>query len=259
MAEKNTSTTHAARRVGYVLAFAALCVGLVVAIGIPSAGATRAKVMGKTKHTPAPSCGDRKDPKACSVVGRVTGYMTVADGKKHPFNVFQNGKIVAWAIDVSRPIQKKFEQRSYFGTLFENKKFGKTPTARLAVLKRKEKHKFKLIRQSKTVELGGTLGHKEIFTLDAPLKVRKGQVVALTYPTWAPNFQYTGLSTQGNQWRGSRVKDHCEPKDPTSDKSKARFARKSHPHEKVGSTRTYECNYTGGRILYWAYFVPNKK
>src|SRR3954447_2362083 len=260
MAETKTSTSHPRRRAVYVLAFAALCIGLVVAIGIPSAGAKRANVMGKTKHTPVPSCGNKKDPDACSVVGRVTGYMTVADGNKHPFNVFKNGKIVAWAIDVSRPLQsKKFPQRNYFGTLFGNDKFGKRPTARLAVIKRKEKHKFKLIRQSKTVELGSTLGHKQIFTLDKPLKVRKGQVVALTYPTWASNFAFQGLDTKGNQWRGSRTKDHCEPKHPNKDSSKRRFAKKSRPQEKVGSTRPYECNYTGGRILYWAYFVPSKK
>jgi hypothetical protein len=257
MADKTKSTTTT-RRVAYVLAFAAVCATLVAVIGISSAGARKATVIGKSKQTPAPSCGDKNDPKACSVVGRVTGYMTVADGQKHPFNVFKDGKIVAWAIDVSKPFEKKYGQRTYFGTLFENDKFGKTPTARLAVIRRKAPHRFKLLRQGKTVELGGELGHKEVITLKKPLRVHKGDVIALTYPTWAPNFAYQNLSTNGNAWRGSRVKKHCAPKHDT-DASKRRFAQKSHPHEKVGSTRTYECNYTGGRILYWAYFVPNQK
>ena len=84
-----------------------------------------------------------------------------------------------------------------------------------------------------------------------------GQVVALSYPTWAPNFA-SAVSPSQNQWRASRKKDNCAPKKNT-DASKRRFARNSHAHQKVGSTRSYDCNYTGGRLLYWAYFVPSKK
>ena len=38
------------------------------------------------------------------------------------------------------------------------------------------------------MKLSGALGRKEIFTLDKPLRIRKGQTVALTVPTWASNF-----------------------------------------------------------------------
>lgn len=243
-----------------LLVFAGLCVGLTAAIGISTAGATKATIIGKTKSTPPPSCGNKKQPTACNAVGRVTGYMTVADGKKHPFNVFQNGKIVAWSIDLSKPFQtKKYPQMDFLGTLFENNKFGKSPSARLAVLKRKEKHKFKLIRQSKAIDLNSFLGSKQTFTLNKPLHVRKGQVVALTYPTWASNFAYQNISADGNQWRASRDGKHCSPKHPNNAKSVHRFARKSSAQQKVGSTRPYECNYSQGRLLYWAYFVPSKK
>jgi hypothetical protein len=259
MGEMKTTTN--ARRIAVALALAALCAALIGAIGISSAGARKAAVLGKTKHTPGPSCGDRKHPKDCSVVGRTTGYMTIADGKKHPYNIFKDGKIVAWAIDVSKPLEKKYGQRTFFGTLFGNDKLGKGPTARLAVLKRKAKHKFKLKHQSTTVDLRSVLGHKETFTLDKPLRVRKGDVVALSYPTWAPNFNShdfnPSISVDGNQWRASRKKDNCAPKKDT-DRAKRRFARASHAHEKVGSTRSYDCLYKGGRLLYWAYFVPNK-
>jgi hypothetical protein len=260
MIEKRTTSRSGTRRVVSLLAFAALCVGLTAAIGIPSAGASKATVIGKTKNTPPPSCGDKQNPDACNAVGRVTGYMTVADGKKHPFNVFQNGKIVAWSIDLSRPFQtKKFPQREFLGNLFQNKTFGKSPSARLAVIKRKEKHKFKLIRQSKPIDLSQFLGSKQTFTLNKPLRVKKGQVIALTYPTWASNFVYQHINVSGNQWRASRVKKHCEAKNPNSQKSVHRFVRKSHSQQKVGSTRPYECNYSQGRLLYWAYFVPDKK
>ena len=112
MTDMTTRSRSATRRIVTLLAFAALCIGLTAAIGITSAGARKATVIGKTKNTPPPSCGDKKHPKACNVVGRVTGYMTVAVGEKHPFNVFKNGMIVAWAFDISKPLKtKKYQQR----------------------------------------------------------------------------------------------------------------------------------------------------
>jgi hypothetical protein len=258
MTHRRTRDRGATRRLAALLAFAALCVGLTAAIGISTAGAKKATIIGKTKSTPPPSCPNLKNQALCQVVGRTTGYMTVAAGKKHPFNVFKDGKIVAWAIDLSKPADtKKAPQRSFFGNLFENKEWGTHPTARLAVLKRKAKHKFKLLKQSPTIDLQHDLGTKQVITLQKPLHVHPGQVVALSYPTWAPNFA-SAVSSSQNQWRASRKKDNCAPKKNT-DASKRRFARNSHAHQKVGSTRSYDCNYTGGRLLYWAYFVPSKK
>jgi hypothetical protein len=255
-----TTTTHPnLRRFGLAIAFAGLLAALVALIGLSPADATNAKVIGKTKQTPGPACPNRNHPLRCQVVGRVTGFMTVADGQKRPFKVRRNGKLVAWAMDLSKPADsKKFPQRNVFGTLFGNKELGKAPTARLAVLKRKEKNRYALVRQSKTVELTGSLGQKQIFTLNKPLTVRKGQIVAVTYPTWAPNFAHRHITLEGNQWQASRTKDNCAPKN-SSDKARDRFVRNSHSQQKVGSQHTYGCHYTGGRLLYWAYFVPKKK
>jgi hypothetical protein len=263
MGETRTTRHTAKRRTAYVLGFAALCAALVAAIAISSAGASTAKVIGHTKHTPNPSCPNVKDTNKCNVIGRVTGFMTVADGRDHPFRVARDGKLVAWAVDLGKPVNKhkgqNLGQRKYFGTLFENKEFGKQPTGRIAVLKHKDHASYKLLRQSPVVELGGTLGRKEVFTLKKPLTVRKGNIVAFTSPTWTPNFTDIGLSAKDNKWRGSRKKDNCGPKDPTSDASKRRFARSSHAQQNVGNTRDYQCSYSGGRILYWAYFVPGGK
>lgn len=263
MGETRTITPSRKRHAAKALGFAALCAMLVVAIGMPSAGASRAKVIGHTKHTPRPSCPNVKNTAHCNVIGRVTGFMTAADGKDHPFRVSRDGKLVAWAVDLGNPVNKhkgqNLGQRTYFGTLFENKDFGKQPTGRIAVLKHKGGRSYKLLRESPVVELGGLFGRKEIFTLDKPLTVRKGSIVAFTSPTWTPNFTDIHLSEKGNKWRGSRKRGNCGPKDPTSDASKRRFARNSHAQQNVGSTRTYECAYSGGRILYWGYFTPTKK
>jgi hypothetical protein len=258
MGETRTTTPVRRRRAVYVAAFAVLCAALVTVVGVTSAGASRAKVIGKTKHTPGPTC-----PKRCNGIGRVTGFMTEADGQKHPFNVFKDGKIVAFAVDLGKP---KKSQRSSLAGYFQNKQYGKAPTFRLSILKHvngKRSHDYKLVRQSPVVNVKSVLGRKQIFTLDKPLSVRKGQVVAMTSPTWVVNFfwwarqQQSGI--QNNKWRGSRQKGECQAKDPTDPKSVRRWARKSHPQQKVGSTHTYGCLYSGGRLLYWAYLVPNKK
>ena len=58
--------------------------------------------------------------------------MRIADGQRFPFQVRKNGKIVAYALDLSRPNKK---QRNFFGKVFKNHRFGTAPTARLAVIK----------------------------------------------------------------------------------------------------------------------------
>ena len=189
--------------------------------------------------------------------------MTVADGDKHPFNVFKDGKIVAFAVDLGKP---KKDQRNSLAGYFRNKQYGNAPTVRLAVLKHvsgKGSHDYKLLRQSPVVNVNGVPGRKQIFTLNQPLHVGKGQIVALTYPTWGTNFAWWRQGQQrqvaGNKWRASRKKSGCQAKDPSSPSSVQRWARKSHPQQKVGSSHNYGCLYSGGRLLYWAYFVPSKK
>ncbi len=111
-----------------------------------------------------------------------------------------------------------------------------------------KRKKYRLLRQSPTVKLGSALGRKQIFTLDKPLRIRKGQVVAITIPTWASNFALN-VSSADNQWRASRKKGQCNT-------SKIPIAKKSRPQQKVGSVRHYSCDYTAARLLYWAYYVP---
>jgi hypothetical protein len=239
------------RRARQALAFAALCAALVGLSLVSLAGAQNATVLGKTKRTPKPACPNRQQPENCEVVGRVTGFPLVASGEKRPFKVRRNGRIVAWAVDLSRPTKA---QRNGVGTLFRSNRFGKVPTARLAVIRHRKRHRYRLLRQSPTVRLSGALGQKQLITLDRPLRVRRGQIVALTYPTWAPNFAHNGLSTRRNRWRASRSRRACAPKsgDPSDIRA---FARNSRPQRKIGGTRGYGCDYTGARLLYWAYYV----
>jgi hypothetical protein len=239
-------------RVRHALAFAAVCALLLAAAMVASAGAAKVRTLGKTRHTPPPDCPTDTASRPCEAIGSVTGFQLVADGQKNPFQADRDGKIVAYALALSRPNK---DQRNFFGTLFKNSEFGTHPSARIAVLKRVARHKYKLLRQSRAVTLDSAMGHTEIFTLDNPLGIRKGRLVGLTVPTWAPNFA-SPLNRRANEWRASRTKDNCAPKSGSSSDVKE-FARKSRPQQKIGSTRIYACDYRGARLLYWAYYVPS--
>ena len=201
------STTGRPRRARQALALAALGAMLVGLSVVSLAGARDAKVLGKTKHTPNPDCPTDTQRHPCEGVGSVTGFPLVAGGEKRPMKVPENGKLVAWAIDLSRP---KKSQRDFFGDLFKSEKLGKKPTARIAVIKHMKRHDYKLLRQSPVVNLSGALGRKQLFTLDKPLRIRKGQVVALTVPTWASNFA-SHIHRNKNRWRASRSRRNCAP------------------------------------------------
>ena len=60
----------------------------------------------------------------------------------------------------------------------------------------------------------------------------RGQVVALTIPTWAPMFAFN--VAEDNTWRGSRLPEHCSSKEDIQG---------GHPQQGVGKTKTYGCYY----------------
>ena len=71
------------------------------------------------------------------------------------------------------------------------------------------------------------LGTRQTYTLNQPLKIRKGEFLALTIPTWAPSFA-VNLGSNTNVWRSSRDAGKCSG----TDNIKA-----GKPQQKVGSAR----------------------
>ena len=220
----------------------------VLASGADPATAARAKVLGKTKKTPGPSCPGKKGA-ACEAVGSVSGFQTRAGGAKNPFKVPRNGRLVAWSVDISRP--KPAEQR-FFGKLYRDESFGTDPSARVSILEPRGKKKYKLKRHTPSVDLSDYLGQKPIFTLGNPLSIKKGDVIALTLPTWLSDFAVE-LRPAKNAWRASRGGDACDI--GTDTKKQRKNLRKSKPQEQVGSTRPYGCGYRGARLLYWGFYT----
>ena len=211
----------------------------VIARGAAPAGAAKAKVLGSTKSTPNASC-----PNSCTAIGSVTGFQTIADGKKQPFKVREDGHVVAWSVDLGKPDK---EQKTFFGDLFGDNEFGDKSSARLAILKPKGNSEFKLKSQSPAVQTSAESGRQPVYTIKDPLRVKKDDIVAITVPTWSANF-VAGLSRNDNSWRASRSPKKCT--DKLSD------VKASKPAEEVGKSRRFGCEFRGSRVLYWAYMVP---
>jgi hypothetical protein len=263
-----TSFPHPKLLLG-ALAVLAAAVGLALVAGT-AVGANAERIGPKKSAKPVcPSPTKRSYPsyKACTAFGHVTGFQMSAAGENGVYKVRRDGRIVAWAIDTGKPrardVKKDGQTYSAERPVFEQKlpdetfdRFGGNPTAGISILRPEGKGKFKLTKSSPILELNDVLGEASIYTLQKPLRVKKGTIVALTTPTWVTNF---GLATPNGKsslprsykWRASRRPNRCD--------SEADLTTNSKPHVKKGTSKKYGCVYKGAQILYWAYFVPNSK
>lgn len=178
--------------------------------------------------------------RGCQAIGRVTGFQTGAGHRDGLFRVPFLGKVVAWSLNVARP--KRSE------VVFFNRFFGGRPKARIAILRRVPgaKLRFKLVRQGPTRLLSPYRGRRVTFAVEDPLWARRGDIVALTFPTWAPVLATGG----GGRWLGSRHDGACVA--PADQKA-------GHPQQLPGSVRGYGCAYRGGRLTYSATVAKARK
>ena len=225
---------------------AASLLAIVLAGGTASA-APKVVVLGAA--TPAtPSC-----PTNCQAVGKTTGFQVAITGAKNPFIVPVRGTIVAWSIKTGAPSTKPNPQNNNQSDFdFFNTTFGGNPTARISVLKPIQKQIkvgkpiYQLKKQSPVEDLTDFLGQTTTFTLDAPLRVKPNQIVALTVPTWAPAFAVN--QSADTRWSASRPKGKCTE---TAD------ILAGSAQQDLGSQRTYGCSYSTARLLYSATVVAD--
>jgi hypothetical protein len=247
-AETKSTLRHAWALVGA----ACLLAGL-VAVAYPGAADSaplRVVTLGQTPETPPASCPGKivnnVEVTPCRVEGHVTGFQSIADGLARPYEVPFEGKIVAWSITLAKPSTAETDTTTDEVGFF-NDFLGTPSQARIGVLRpvgESNPPKYKLVRQSPVEILNPYFGSTPVFALDHPLTVLKGQVVALTIPTWAPMFAFN--VSADNTWRGSRLPEHCASKEDIQG---------GHPQQGVGKTKTYGCYYSNARLLYTATIV----
>jgi hypothetical protein len=220
------------------IAALAACLSLLVCLvgGASAADKTKTTVtLGSTATMPDPSCPETP----CQAVGSVTGFQVSTSQGQLPFRVPRSGRVKSWTLTLSQPTPS---QRSFF-----NGFFGTPPEARLAILRRVPETnppRYNLRSQGSIHVLSPYLGQTVKFS--ANLRVRKGDIVGLTVPTWAPAFAQ-GLPAN-NAWRASREAGKCV---------NATDVRQGEPQQKVGTRATYGCRYSTARLLYTATVVED--
>jgi hypothetical protein len=232
---------------------AALVAVLAVGVGMLAAGAaTGADAMqfGKQRERLKPDCTN--DPKlgSCTAIGSVTGFINKLGKTKKPFVAPSNGKIVAWGLELrDRPSNKvppgeETSNLQFFRDTFGNDEYGDDPVARISILKRVEGTRFKLKRNSPDVAIPGSFYNQDTtITLAKPLRIQKGEVVALSSMTWLPNIKE---SNGGNtNWRAKGNASKCQES----------ATLETTPHRGLKTTRGYKCSFDD-RLFYSAYFVP---
>ena len=213
-----------------------IAAGTVLAALVCAAPASaRIVEIGGAAATATPTCPGSP----CQAVSRTTGYQAKVLKSRSAYIVPRNGRIVAWTINLGAPNKRQID--------FFDANFGQA-SAGLTILRR-QKHLFHRVRAQTPVEnLEPYFGQKVQFPLATSIPVRKGMVVALTVPTWAPAL--TKLLDDGSSWRASRAKGKCG-------KTSLQTAQ-----TQLGQRTQYRCLYRA-QLTYSATLIttpkPNKK
>jgi hypothetical protein len=193
-------------------------------------------------------------PDNCQAITRTTGYQTSSGSIKNPYYVRRDGHIVAWTITLGEP---SAEQISYFQDSAAGSLGLGPPSARISIVRKgttkKNRLMHRLIAASPVERLDRYYGSSPSFVLEEPLRVARGNIVALTVPTWAPAFA-VGLG-RDFAWFSSR---HKTPR-PDDSGSRCGDVSQDAAQEAIGGIRRYECRYRTARLLYSATFVPDPR
>jgi hypothetical protein len=192
---------------------------------------TEVGVIPTTTPATVPSCPGSP----CLAVSRTTGFQVKVATTNNLLGAPRAGTIVAWTITLGSPNATQ--------TKFFNENEGGVSEAGIAILapQRKPNLTYKLVAQSPVVKLQPYFGKTAQFPLETTIPVKKGYIVALTVPTWAPAL---ALGFANNtSWRASRPKSSC-----TSTSSQT-------AQTAVGSAVQYYCLYQTARLTYSATLI----
>jgi hypothetical protein len=200
-------------------------VAAVVCVLAPAALASVVQISNTGIVSP-PSC----PANPCAVISRTTAMQVIDSGAPGPFVVKRSGRIVSWSITLALP---SATQIHFFDT-----HEGGTARAALAVLRRMHGLSYELIAESPVVHLQPYFGRTATLKLGAWIPVIKGDIVALTVPTWVPSLALNYPSN--TSWRASRATSRCTD-----------VARQT-MQSVIGSDADYDCVYQTALVTYSA-------
>jgi hypothetical protein len=165
-------------------------------LALPAAAGAEIIEVGATQPPPVPSCPARP----CLAVSRTTGYQAKIGPTRAVMTIPKAGRIVAWTIALGNPGKAQ--------TDFFNQRLGGESTAQITILNPRSKLRSRAVAQGEVQKLQPFFGTTAQFALTTSIRVRKGWVVALTVPTWAPALA-VGLGAD-TSWRASRGRGKCD-------------------------------------------------
>ena len=171
---------------------------LAALLALPAIAGAKIIEVGDVGSRPTPSCPDSP----CEVISRTTAYQTRIGDNRDFFVVPKDGRIVAWTISLGKPNTRQID--------FFDSNYGEA-SAGLTILRRGKRLFHRVLGQSPIEKLQPYFGQKVQFPLTTSIPVKKGYVVGLTVPTWAPAL--TQLLDNGSAWRASRAKGKCDNTD----------------------------------------------
>jgi hypothetical protein len=210
----------------------ALLAGILLSLVLPAgslAQLTEVGVIPETTPATTASC-----PSSCLAVTRTTGFQVKVGSTRGLVTVPRNGTVVAWTITLGKPNATQIK--------FFNSNEGGTASAAIAVLRPQPKPNltYKLVAQSPLVQLQTYFGKTAQFPLASTIQVKKGDVLALAVPTWAPALAL-GFTNE-TSWRASRPRTQCSS---TSAQSA----------QQMGTNVQYYCLYRQARLTYSATLI----
>jgi hypothetical protein len=165
-------------------------------VALPAAASADIIEVGKLDPPATPSCPS----KPCLAVSRTTGYQAKVGTTRGLMTIPKDGRIVAWTISLGKPGKKQVD--------FFNQRLGGEAQAQITILNPRRKLRSRAVAQGEPQKLTPFFGTTVQFALEKSIVVKKGWVVALTVPTWAPALA-VGLGAD-TSWRASRAKGTCE-------------------------------------------------
>jgi|SRR5271154_354492 len=207
---------------------------IVLALLLPAAAPATLAEIGVIPATTPPTVASCPST-PCLAVSRTTGFQVKVATVHNPQTAPTAGTIVAWTITLGKPNATQIK--------FFNANEGGASEAGIAILRPLPKPNltYQLIAQSPLVKLQPYFGKTAQFPLETTIPVKKGDVVALTVPSWAPALAL-GFGSD-TSWRASRPKGGCTTTGvQTSDTT-------------VGSAVQYYCLYQTARLTYSATLI----
>ncbi len=202
---------------------------VLAAMVLPAAAAAQVIEIGATKEAATPACPSSP----CLAVTQTTGYQAKVGATRGLMIVPKSGRIVAWTVSLGKPGTK---QTAFFENL------GGGPAQAGITVLRPGAHLFSRVLAAGPLQaLEPYFGSTVQFPLVRSISVAKGQLIALTIPTWAPVLA-VGLPGD-TSWRSSRAKSKC---DDTQSRTQ---------QTDVNDLAQYYCLYRTARLTYSATLV----